>query len=316
MQLIVWHCFFSEFLSVALSMHHQKPNGGSGTIVHPKLVIPGEWKVNKGDTLIFLPLDVPSDLQLERVKLMSNGESILVIVTKQPEEKPETNAVKKFRLILDALKQQAGYDEKLLMKHLEEWYETEDDDEVRVLVKSALDSVKAVRDAKKHGSGPPPTMSIPLGLLDGGSRKNSTAHLKAAEAPAAFLAGTAPHNPISDTILGNPISQVVLDQTLHKRLRIIKESFSLEIPYPVSVEQVFVLQTVDKDLMVTMPLKRTSLEARGISTGGKPFIPTPIYNLQGQLVGGPKEAPDLYSTVPNLSAEYFANPDALKPLEI
>jgi len=326
MQLIVWCCLFVGIFTVASSIQQQSPGGGSGNIVTPKLVIPGEWKVNKDDTLLFLHLGIPSDLSQERVKIMTSGESIMVIVTDQPEVKPETNAVKKYRLILDALKQQAGYDEKQLKKHLEEWYETEEDDEVRVLVKSALDSLQAVRDAKVHEQGPPPTLRIPLGMLAKQvSRSNASSvpseavqsHSKAGGLSTAFLAGTAPHNEMAKSTMQHPVSHAVLniDHHLHNHLRIIKESFSVDVPFPVSAGQVFVLQTPDKDLMVTMPLKRSSLEAQGISTGGKPFIPCPVYTLRGELIGGPNEAPDLYSAMPSLSRQYFVDPDALRPLE-
>lgn len=300
---------------VASGTWQQKP-----TVVKPEIAIPGVWKVNKEDTLLCLPLDIPSDLPLERVKIMSNGESILVLVTARPKEQPETKAVKKFRLVLDALKQQAGYDEVLLKKHLEEWYETEEDDEVRVLVKSTLDSLKDVRDAKTHESGPPPAMSIPLGML---GKSTSRRIVKGTKSSVPFLAADN-HIPIRQLNMTKPMSFIASSATatgkehnLHEHLhtKIIKESFEVEIPFPVSAEQVFVIQTVDQDLIITMPLKRKSLEVQGISTGGKPFIPCPVYNLQGQLIGGLDEAPSLSAMAPTLSTDTFIKEGALKPLD-
>lgn len=328
MKLIAWRCFLLGFLSVALSTELKNPHGGSESVVKPEVIIPDVWKVNGDDTLLFLHLDIPCDFPLERVKIMSNGEQILVIATDQAKEKPETKAMNKYKLILDALKQQAGYDEELLMRHLGEWYETEEDDEVRVLVKSAIDSLKDVRDAKMHESGPPPAQSIPLGMLvEQVSKRNASSSAKAREVSMSFLAAAAPHGAVVDSTMKHAISHMVTatntsataaheDQNVHKHLRIIKESFAVEIPFPVSAQQVFVLQTPDKDLVVTMPVKRNSLEAQGISTGGKPFTPCAIYNLGGQLIGGADEAPDLYSLAPNLSDRYFMEPNVyLKPLE-
>lgn len=327
---VVWYSFFLDLLSVASCIQQLNPNEDKKSVVKPEIVIPGAWKVNKDETFLFLPLDIPSVLSLERVKIMSNGEQILVMVTRQAKDKPETDALKKYRLILDALKQQAGYDERLLQKHLEEWYQTEDDEEVRVHIKSALDSMENVRDAKSHESGPPPTVRIPLGMLlkqasrqnddlDNATRSEASRqndgldNATRSEASIAFLAATAPHHAMVTATKG---SSWIADAAYHSQehLRIVTESFAVDIPFPVPAEQVFIMQTPDKNLMVTMPLKRESLEAKGISTGGKPFLTSPMYNLQGQLIGGPDEAADLYSIAPNLRREYFLKSEALKDL--
>merc|ERR1719401_3068923 len=74
----------------------------------------------------------------------------------------------------------------------------------------------------------------------------------------------------------------------HHETRIIKESFAVEIPFPVSSDQIVLLRTNPTTLMAAMPLVRKSLEASGISTGGKPFIRVPVFNNVGSWVAGPK----------------------------
>jgi len=316
------HIFFGFSIAIG-SAWQRKPDRGGEKVVKPEIAIPGVWKVNKDETLLFLPLDIPSDLPLERVKVMTNGESILVLVTDQAKDKPETKAVRKYKLILESLKDQAGYDEGLLKTHLEEWYQTEQDDEVRVLVKSALDSLNKVRDAKTHKSGPPPTMSIPLGMLHKQAlvKNVSLVETKPGTVPD-FLAATPSRDAVKHSMLhmvaetdtGKRALDAHRSSDQRLRTKIIKESFVVKIPFPVSAEEVFVLQTRDDDLMVSMPLKKRSLEAQGISTGGKAFIPSPVYNLDGQLIGGKDEAPSLYTMAPTFSAEYFEKKDALQPL--
>merc|ERR1719240_1400999 len=51
----------------------------------------------------------------------------------------------------------------MLKDKLSEWLDTEDDDEVKVQVRSALDSLTKVRAAKQNTK--PRTVSVPLGML-------------------------------------------------------------------------------------------------------------------------------------------------------
>merc|ERR1719160_1962782 len=127
------------------------------------MVIPGEWMGDSKESFMFLSLTIPKDMPLDQCKIMSNGDSILVVVTEKPQEQPETNAVKKYKLVVEALKREAGHDEKVLKDKLQQWYDTEEDDEVRVQVKAAVDSLNKVRQAKANTA--VRTVSVPLGML-------------------------------------------------------------------------------------------------------------------------------------------------------
>lgn len=284
-----------------------------GEVVQPKMVIPGEWMVDAKETFMFLPLTVPAGMPMDQIKIMSNGDSILVVVTEKPQEQPETNAIKKYKLVIDALKQEAGHDEKVLKDKLQEWYETEDDDEVKVQVKSALDSLTQVRQAKANTA--IRTVSVPLGML---AKQAATAMLgkDVAVQGVSFLAKASFHNatkePEEVEEAEHVLSALHTDKKIHTG--IIKESFAVEIPYPVDTEKVFILKqdASASELMVAMPLHRNSLAAQGISTGGKPFLRVPVFSVTGQVLAGPsaslnKLAGDLH--VPSVVAK-----TGLKPL--
>merc|ERR1719238_2456229 len=115
------------------------------------------------EKFLFLPLTVPEKMPLKQCKLFSNGMSILVVVTETPEEEPETKAMMKYKLVVDAIKEEAAHDEKLLKQKLQTWYDTEEDDEVKVHVKAALDSLTKVRAIKKNTK--PTTVTVPMGMM-------------------------------------------------------------------------------------------------------------------------------------------------------
>merc|ERR1719395_30701 len=119
--------------------------------------------VDKNEQFMFLPLTVPDNMPLDQIKIMSNGQQILVVVTERPQEQPDTNAIKKYKLVIEAIKKEASNDEKLLKDKLQTWFDTEEDDEVRVHVRAALDSLNKVRQAKANNQAR--TVSIPLGML-------------------------------------------------------------------------------------------------------------------------------------------------------
>lgn len=295
-------------------------------VVQPKLVIPGEWMVDKAESFMFLPLTVPQDMPLDQTKIMSNGQQILVVVTEKPQEQPDTNALKKYKLLVEAIKQEAGHDEKLLQTKLQTWYDTEEDDEVRVHVRAALDSLVKVAAAKDNKKAR--TVAVPLGML----AKEAVQAILGKDADAvlapSFLARATSHN--VSVVVGEPQEVVDAERalpTLHvatstqtdgqqkkKKLRvgIIKESFAVEIPYPVDTETVFILKSADRTLMVGMPLKRNSLEAKGISTGGKPFLRVPVFSVKGEHLAGP--ASPFQNLVGGLHVPSVASQQGLKPL--
>lgn len=304
-------------------------------MVQPQIVVPGEWLVDKDEKFLFLPLNVPPDMPLDECKVMCNGDQILVIVTEQPKDKKDSKAVKKYKMIMEALKKEVGYDEKEMKSKLQTWYDTEEDEEVAEMVGQALEHLKQVRGAKTHSEGK--TISVPLGMLAkeaakilGGISTGSIKELNLtavqvsqpsaslAVAPS-FLARASVHN----TSAKEPAEVVQAERVLpllhratttmqHMRVGIIKESFAVEIPYPVPVEKIFILQGKDS-LMVTMPLMRNTLDAKGISTGGKPFLRTPIFNDQGLRVAGPGSVP-MDVAAAQAHRDHVNEKEALKPL--
>jgi hypothetical protein len=266
--------------AVALNVDRQRK---PGEVVQPEIVIPGEWMTDEAEHFLFLPLTVPEDAAMQQCKVMANGESLLIVVTERPQEEPETNALRKYKLVVEAIKKEAVHDEALLQAKLQTWLDTEEDDEVKAYVRSALDSMSKVQEAKRTAS--PKSISVSLGvphsaaasLLELGTAPNASQSVIASPAAPpralpAVLRGSADHH-----------------QHHHQlKARIIKESFAVEVPYPVPSERIALLRTNPTTLVVAMPFVKKSLEASGISTGGKPFIRVPVFNSAGSWMAGPK----------------------------
>merc|ERR1719163_2777125 len=73
-----------------------------GEVVRPEIVVPGEWMTDAEDHFLFLPLTIPTDMA-QSLKVMTNGESLLVVVTQQPKEEPDSNALRKYKLVVEAM---------------------------------------------------------------------------------------------------------------------------------------------------------------------------------------------------------------------
>jgi len=255
-----------------------------GEPVKPEVVIPGEWLMDAAQHFLFLPLSVPADVPIAQCKVMSNGDSLLVVVTEKPQEEPDTNALKKYKLVIEAIKGETMHDEALLQEKLNSWIETEDDDEVKVHIQAAIDSLVKVKQAKSAASHK--AISVPLGAA---KSKNAVG---AAEKSASFLQNKQVHH--------------------HHTARVIKESFAVEIPYPIASERIALLRTNPTTLMVAMPLERKSMAANGISTGGKAFNRVPTFNNVGKWIAGPKM--ELTQVVAGLSLDMAVNRVGLSPL--
>lgn len=245
--------------------------------MQPEIVIPGEWMMDNAQKFLFLPLTVPADMSASQVKVMSNGESLLVVVTEQPKEEPETNALRKYKLVIEAIKKETGHDEALLQTKLQTWFETEDDDEVKPHIRAALDSLIRVRSAKKQES--TKSVSVSLGMPQ---KKSASSLMQLSAVPAASVPSTPVHS-LSASLRGQKQAQ-----HRHRVAKVIKESFAVEIPYPVPTERIVLINTKATTMTVAMPLVRKSLEASGISTGGKPFNRIPVFNSVGSWMAGPK----------------------------
>lgn len=278
-----------------------------GDAVVPEIVVPGEWLTDETDSFLFLPLDVPGGIPPDQCKIMSNGDSLLVVVTEKPQVEPETNAVKKYKLIMEAIKDEARDDEGLLVSKLRTWLDTEEDDEVGVLIRSALDSLAQVHLAKNNTK--PRALSVKLGLLEedaaevasGGDPvlKDEVTRAFPALRRLARHAGSGADTGRQERASG----------TLQQK--VIKESFAVEIPYPVPKEQVFVLRARPTMLVVGMPLLRKSLEAKGVSTGGKPFARVPMFGEEGLLAG---PAADMKQLMKGIDIPSLARQAGLRPL--
>jgi len=131
-------------------------------IQNPTIAVPGEWLTDAKKNFIFLPIRIPKTLPLNEVKLLTDGRSILVNVVERPVEAPEDEATKKFRLLLDALKDQAKGDETMLLSKLEEWEGDEDNSKVKDLIRSAMGTLHKVQ---KHST-MPKAITVPLNTLE------------------------------------------------------------------------------------------------------------------------------------------------------
>lgn len=278
-----------------------------GDVVVPEIVVPGEWLTDEKDSFLFLPLDVPGDIPPDQCKIMSNGDSLLVIVTEKPQDEPETNAVKKYKLIMEAIKDEAREDESLLVSKLHTWLDTEEDDEVSVLIRSALDSLAQVHLAKNNTK--PRAISVKLGLLEEdatevGSGDNPILKRELTSALPALRRLATHSGSDAGTVRGEKESGTL-------QQKVIKESFAVQIPYPVPKEQVFVLKARPTMLIVGMPLLRKSLEAKGVSTGGKPFARVPMFGEEGLLAG---PATDMKQLMKGIDIPSLARQAGLRPL--
>jgi len=235
-----------------------------GQVITPEIVIPGEWMTDPSEHFLILPLTIPADMALPLLKVMTNGQSVLVVVTEKPKEEPTTKAMLKYKLIVEAIKKEAGHDEKFLQNKLQAWQDTEDDDEVKVHIKAALDSLVHVRATKAKDTAQ--TVSVSLGSVP----KGHNSHTSLAE--------------VSTVLRG-------ADRHIHHHhhyAKIIKESFAVEIPYPVPTENIVLISTIPGMVVVAMPLDRHSLEAKGVSTGAQAYLRVPVFDKLGQWIAGPE----------------------------
>jgi len=246
--------------------------------MNPEIIVPLDWLMNKKADFLFLPLEVPENLEPKQCKVMSNGGTILVMVTEQPQEELDTNALRKYKLLIEAIKQEVGHNEDLLRSKLKTWLDTEDDEEVQMHVREALDSLTHVQQAKNNTV----KRSVSVSM---GDRKPVFLHRKTLHLPAHAAKEVQPH------------TFLALQRRAHRRwdsnrthTGIIKESFAVDIPFPVASNQVFVIKGGSHIMYVVLPLKRQSLEASGISTGGKPFLRAPMFDLDGARLAGPTSA--------------------------
>jgi len=196
----------------------------------------------------FLTLTMPKDMDVQQCKILSNGNSLLVVVTEDPKDEPVTDSMRKYKLVMEALKRECDHNEDMLHARLNEWYSTEEDVEVRSLVGNALQSLTNVRGLKKSGSDR--AISVPLGL------PSLVQEQKEVET-GALSAG------------------------------IVKESFALDMPIPVPVDRVFVMRLSATKLLIVLPHVESVVMRMGISIGAQPYARAPVFDTAGKLLAGP-----------------------------
>mmetsp|Transcript_7650 Transcript_7650/g.16460 ORF Transcript_7650/g.16460 Transcript_7650/m.16460 type:complete len:294 (-) Transcript_7650:66-947(-) len=255
----------------------------AGKPVNPKFVIPGKWLSDKDHKFLFLPLTKPVEMSAKSARVFTNGDNLLVTVTEQAVEEEDSRSVKKFKLVLEALKSEAGNDEALLQQKLQQWSATEEDVEVKALVdEAAAHLVTVVNNKGGKASSSAHSTNVPLG----GADKNK---------PTSFLQRVIPTKVLTFV---NSSKETVSDDgwsmasaAVQADTSVIKESFAIGVPYPPPAERVFVLTTKPDTLMICMPWLKKSLSAQGIATGGKAFQRVPVFDMTGSKVAGPNRVP-------------------------
>lgn len=185
------------------------------------------------------------------------------------------------------------------MATLSEWLDTEEDEEVRVRVKSALDSLTDIREAKNNTS--PRTLAVNLGLpksflqeglqLRGSGASPKVSHgLPATAAMRTLVAQSGRGKHVRVQGGAAVATSAGAGAVASHAASIIRESFTIDIPYPVPIPRVFAVLAAPGKLVVGMPWKKNSLEAKGVSTGGKPFARVPVFSMDGKLLAGPQSS--------------------------
>jgi len=130
----------------------------------PSIAIPGQWLTDQKKAFLFLPIKVPKDTPLDDLKLLTNGRQLLLNLVERTAEMPDDEATKKFRLVLGAFKSEANGDVAVFSQKLGEWYQEEESNEVKALIKETIDGLES--DKQPHM---PRSIDIPLNTLELGS---------------------------------------------------------------------------------------------------------------------------------------------------
>jgi len=283
---------------------------GGVIVPQPQFVVPDRWATDRSGKFLLLPLSVSEGLSLDECKVLTDGSKILVVVSEQPQEQPETAALRKYRLIVEALKVEAGHDEHLLQSKYLEWLDTEEDEEVQAYVRSAYDSLRSVQAAKNTPTAR--TVAVPLGVV-----QSSRPRIKYPMYPSSVLQlrGTStPGIGVPRLAIGKAAAPAFAEVKEEKQLptqssgrSMVRESFAVAIPYPAPPESCFLLRASATLLIVAMPLDRHSLGAQGISTGGVPFVRAPVFDESGRHLAGPRDR-DVHKLAAGLDMSLMSSP--------
>jgi hypothetical protein len=198
-----------------------------------KFAAPGpNWLTDASETLLFLPIGVSKELPLANLKFLCDGKSVLVLSTLTPEV--ETGrAEKEFKLLLKAMKSEAQGDEPKLESKLLDWYNSEEDPEVKAYVSETLYGLREVQHQKASAS--KEVVTVPLGVLV----QRASKVLSEFESSLHPIRNT---NPSSSRSSKQRRSELSLLSQRISAARIIKESFLVDMPVPHDPRRVFALQ--------------------------------------------------------------------------
>jgi len=138
----------------------------------PPVAIPGEWLTDAKKSFVFLPIKIPKNMPLDDVKMLTDGKSLLVNVVERPLPRPEDESTKKFRLVLDAFKDETKGNEVALIGKLQEWLADEDSTQVQGLIRETIASINMEEPRKPHS---PRSLTIPLNELELGDLRHEIA---------------------------------------------------------------------------------------------------------------------------------------------
>eukprot|EP00746_Dinoflagellata_sp_MGD_P014461 gnl/MRDRNA2_/MRDRNA2_131690_c0_seq1.p1 gnl/MRDRNA2_/MRDRNA2_131690_c0~~gnl/MRDRNA2_/MRDRNA2_131690_c0_seq1.p1 ORF type:complete len:313 (+),score=86.46 gnl/MRDRNA2_/MRDRNA2_131690_c0_seq1:104-1042(+) len=206
-----------------------------------KFAAPGpNWLTDATETLLFLPIGVSKELPVTNLKFLCDGKSILVLSTLTPEVEVG-RAEKEFKLLLKAMKSETQGDEAKLVNKLTEWYNSEEDAEVKAYVSETLYGLREVQQQKASAN--KEVVTVPLGVLV----------QRASKAIATSESSLHPiHNatPSSSRDGKQRASALSLLSQHNGAARIIKESFLVEMPVPHDPRRVFALQRNSEEYFV------------------------------------------------------------------
>merc|ERR1719218_177076 len=97
----------------------------------------------------------------------------------------------------------------------------------------------------------------------------------------------------------------------NKEDNLIKESFSVVVPYPVAPNRIFAVMAANGEVVVTMPYQPESVVAKSTS----PFSRIPVFDMKGYKLSGPGPSGSVLSPESAEKEEVVNTKDtkALKP---
>lgn len=247
-----------------------------------KFAAPGpNWLTDPDETILFLPIGVSKELPIEDLKIMSDGTSILVLSTIQPKIE-EGRAEREFKLLLEALKSKAKGDETKLESELSDWYQSEQDAEVKSLVGETLFGLREVMRDKANKSKRATT--VPFRALVQRSAKvlsSSSLHNFLQVNVTTDSSRRSKQGGSTSSLLG----QRKLNDTKLGAARIIKESFQVDMPVPHNPLGIFALQRSPEEYFICYTFNPDNWGLGDeVAQEQLPFKKIKIYDMSGKFL--------------------------------